>query len=84
METQGRLKRARLDSAKKNSQLMETNIKELGGAEQRDSTVQTKVLIFLFWNQVFCGSFVCLRELVRCFSMWWTFGLALVHPKARF
>ncbi|CAM9350103.1 unnamed protein product [Pylaiella littoralis] len=43
METQGRLKRVRLDGAKNNKQLMEENIEELGSAEQRDKTVQTKV-----------------------------------------
>lgn len=63
METQGRLKRARLDSAKKNSQLMETNIEELGSAEQRDSTVQTKVLVFFFGNvtmHVFAAAMRCI------------------------
>lgn len=44
IEAQGKLKRARLDSAKKNSQLMDTNIEELGSAELRDSQVQTKVI----------------------------------------
>eukprot|EP00752_Nemacystus_decipiens_P003318 g3070.t1 len=43
IEAQGKLKRARLESAKKNSQLMDTNIQELGDAELRDSQVQTKV-----------------------------------------
>lgn len=45
IEAQGKLKRARLDSAKNNSRLMETNIEELGNAEQRDSQVQTKVML---------------------------------------
>ena len=45
IEAQGKLKRARLDSAKNNSQLMDTNIQELGNAELRDSQVQTKVMV---------------------------------------
>lgn len=44
IEAQGKLKRARLESAKNNAQLMNTNIEELGNAEERDSSVQTKVL----------------------------------------
>lgn len=48
METQGRLKRVRLDGAKNNKQLMEENIEELGSAEQRDKTVQTKVPFFIY------------------------------------
>ncbi len=43
IEAQGKLKRARLESAKNNAQLMNTNIEELGLAEERDSSVQTKV-----------------------------------------
>lgn len=50
IEAQGKLKRARLESAKKNSQLMDTNIEELGNAELRDSQVQTKVR-FRFKNK---------------------------------
>lgn len=45
IEAQGKLKRARLESAKHNSQLMDTNIEELGNAELRDSKVQTQVML---------------------------------------
>lgn len=43
MESQEKLKSTRLEVSKHNSQLMHTNIDELGRAEGRDSDVQTKV-----------------------------------------
>lgn len=78
IEAQGKLKRARLESAKNNSQLMGKNIEELGNAELRDSQVQTKVMLKNY--HVVYTPFLC------TVYIWFVFALTLLpfctHPDA--
>lgn len=70
IEIQGKLKRSRLESAKRNSELSITNIEELGSAEARDSNVQTKVRSYFDYGVTAVkGERIFVSSRLRCLGM---------------